>query len=88
MYPCVMTGATLFLDRHYTSLTPYRKHENNMYAVRKDDTCAIRYVEATDNHLVMRPHNSAFPIEVITLRNEESLSDYVVGRVCHVRIET
>ena len=33
MYPRTMPGATLLLDRHYNSLTPYRKSERNIYAV-------------------------------------------------------
>jgi hypothetical protein len=30
MYPRMMPGATLLLDRHYNSLTPYRKSESNI----------------------------------------------------------
>ena len=37
MYPRMLPGATILLDRHYNSLTPYRKGEQNMYAVRKGD---------------------------------------------------
>ena len=35
MYPRTMPGATLLLDRHYNSLTPYRKSETNIYAVSR-----------------------------------------------------
>ena len=87
MYPRTMPGATLLLDRHYNSLTPYRKGESNMYAVRKDETCTIRYVEITDNYLVLRSHNPVFPIEVMVLEDGRKPSDYIVGRVCHVGIE-
>src|ERR1035438_6499144 len=45
MYPRVQPGATALLDRHYNSLSPYRKGETNMYAVRKNGTSTIRYVE-------------------------------------------
>ena len=44
MHPRLTPGATLLIDRHYTSLKPYRKGELNMYAVLKNDTCAVRYV--------------------------------------------
>ena len=88
MYPRTMPGATLLLDRHYNSLTPYRKGESNMYAVRRDRTCTIKYVEAADHHLILRPHNPAYPIEVITLEDGQKPGDYIVGRVCHVGIET
>jgi hypothetical protein len=35
MYPRLLPGATLLIDRHYNSLKPYRKGEFNMYAVLK-----------------------------------------------------
>ena len=87
MYPRTMPGATLLLDRHYNSLTPYRKGENNIYAIRKNETCAIKYVEITDNCLVLRPHNQTYPIEIMVLEEGRNLNDYIVGRVCHVGIE-
>lgn len=88
MYPRTMPGAALLLDRHYNSLTPYRRGEGNIYAVCKDETCIIRYVETADGHLILRPHNPSYPIEVITLEHGQKPGDYIVGRVCHVGIET
>ena len=87
MYPRLMPGATLLLDRHYNALTPYRKGEFNMYAVLKNDTCSVRYVEVAGNHLILRPHNQSSPIEVITMAEDKSAADYLVGRVCHVGLE-
>lgn len=87
MYPRTRPGATLLLDRHYTSLTAYRKGENNMYAVRRDGTCTIRYVEVSDHNLILRPHNAAYPIEVVTMEDGHRPGDHIVGRVCHVGME-
>ena len=88
MYPRLLPGATLLLDRHYNSLKPYRKGEFNMYAVLKDGTCTVKYVEVAGNHIILRPHNQAYPIEVMTMEEGKNASDYLVGRVCHVGIET
>ncbi len=88
MYPRMLPGATLLIDRHYNSLQPYRKGEHNMYAVRKDDGCTIKYVELANNHLVLRPHNQACPVEVMTMEEGKKPADYLVGRVCYVGIET
>lgn len=88
MYPRLLPGATLLIDRHYNSLKPYRKGEFNMYAVLKNETCTVKYVETAGNHLILRPHNQAYPIEVITMEEGKSASDYIVGRVCHIGIET
>src|SRR5579863_6193982 len=84
MYPRLLPGATLLIDRHYNSLKPYRKGEFNMYAVLKKGTCTVKYVEVAGNHLILRPHNQTHPIEVITMEDGKSAADYLVGRVCHV----
>jgi hypothetical protein len=87
MYPRLMPGATLLLDRHYNSLTPYRKGEFNMYAVLKNDTCTVKYVDSAGSHLILRPHNQSSPIEVITMEDGKSAADYLVGRVCQVGMD-
>ena len=87
MYPRLTAGATLLIDRHYNSLKPYRKGEFNMYAVLKNDTCAVRYVEVAGSHIILRPHNQSSPIEVIAMEGGKTAADYLVGRVCHVGLE-
>jgi hypothetical protein len=87
MYPRLMPGATLLIDRHYNALKPYRKGEFNMYAVLKNDTCTVRYVEVAGNHLILRPHNQSSPIDVVTMEDGKTAPDYLVGRVCHVGLE-
>ncbi|HTW58871.1 MAG TPA: hypothetical protein VMD99_12140 [Terriglobales bacterium] len=87
MSPRLAAGAMLLLDRHYNALTPHRKGEFNMYAVLKNGTCTVRYVEMAGDQLIMRPHNQASPIEVLPLEDGKSAGDYLVGRVCHVGLE-
>jgi phage repressor protein C with HTH and peptisase S24 domain len=88
MYPRLLPGATLLIDRHYNSLKPYRKGEFNMYAVLNHENCTVKYVETAGSHLILRPHNQAYPIEVVTMEEGKSASDYIVGRVCFIGIET
>src|SRR4030088_2483407 len=88
MYPRMLPGATLLLDRHYNSLTPYRKGEQNMYAVRKDDGCTIKYVEVTTRHLVLRPHNPAYPVEVLPIHGSIEPDPYTFRPVCHSGVKT
>jgi hypothetical protein len=87
MYPRLMPGATLLIDRHYNSLKPYRKGEFNMYAVLKNDTCTVRYVEVAGTHLILRPHNQSCPIEVVPMEEGETAANYLIGRICHVGME-
>jgi hypothetical protein len=87
MYPRLMPGATLLLDRHYNALKPYRKGELNLYAVVKSGTCTVRYVEVTGNHLILRSQSVSSPLEIITMAEGKSAASYIVGRVCFVGAE-
>lgn len=87
MSPRLMSGATLLIDRHYNALKPYRKGEFNLYAVLKNDTCTVRYVEVAGNSVILRPHNQSSPIEVLTMQDGQTAADYLVGRVCQIGIE-
>src|SRR5580765_4870995 len=86
MFPRLAPGATLLIDRHYTSLKPYRKGELNLYAVLKNDNCAVRYVEVAGNYLLLRPHNHSIPLEALPLEGK-SPAQYVVGRICSISQE-
>jgi hypothetical protein len=58
-----------------------------MYAVLKNDTCTVKYVEVAGNQLILRPHDQSSPIEVIAMKEDKSAADYLVGRVCQVGVE-
>jgi hypothetical protein len=88
MYPRLLPGATVLIDRHYNSLKPYRKGESNMYAVARNGDCTVKYVEVAGNHLVLRPHNHAYPVEVMAMEPGKKVHDYLIGRICYVGIET
>ena len=88
MYPRLLPGAAVLIDRHYNSLKPYRKGESNMYAINKNGHCTVKYVELAGNHLVLRPHNQAYPVEVMPMEDGKKAGDYLIGRVCYVGIET
>ncbi|MGZ4817942.1 MAG: XRE family transcriptional regulator [Terriglobales bacterium] len=88
MYPRLLPGSILLIDRHYNSLKPYRRTEQNMYAVRVNGGCTVKYVELAERNLVLRPHNQAYPVAVLPIEEGKRSSDYIVGRVCHVGIET
>ncbi|MBI1750444.1 MAG: helix-turn-helix domain-containing protein [Acidobacteria bacterium] len=98
MWPRVGPGATLLIDRHYNSLRQYRKNDRNMYAVRKNDGCTVKYVELREGGkegagvnpalLVLRPHNQDYPVEVLPIEEGQTYADLIVGRVAHVAVET
>ncbi|MGH9581051.1 MAG: LexA family transcriptional regulator [Terriglobales bacterium] len=87
MYPRLLPGATVLIDRHYNALAPYRKDEPNMYAVKMDGGCTVKYVELVGSNLVLRPHNQSYPVAVLPLEEGQTYADLIVGRVCHVAIE-
>ena len=87
MYPRLQFGATVLVDRHYTSFAPYRKGEANIYAVRCAKSCTLTYAEMVDGQIVLRPHNRTYPVEVLTLDDGQPPSDVIIGRVCYVEAE-
>lgn len=87
MYPRILPGAIVLLDRHYNSLDPYRRGEINIYAVQVKDTCKLRYVEVSGSNLVLRPQNQTYPVQVLQLDEGQSVHDLIVGRICYVGME-
>jgi len=85
MYPRILPGAILLLDRHYNSLAPYRRGEMNVYA--SNDACKLCYVEVSGHNLVLRPQNQTYPVQVLPLGEGKAAHDYIVGRVCYVGME-
>jgi hypothetical protein len=88
MYPRLMPGALLLLDRHYNSLKPYRKGEFNMYAVLKNDTLTVRYVEVVGNQLILRPHARTSPLDFVQIAPGRTPSDYLIARIVQFTLES
>ncbi len=88
MYPRLLPGATVLIDRHYNSLQPYRKGEQNMYAVLVNGMSKVRYVEPAGKSIVLRPHNQTYAVEVLEMDDKDNVSECLVGRVCYIGMET
>ena len=87
MEPLVFPEAIALIDRHYTSLVPYRPHRPNLYAVRVGSQLTLRYVEFLSSRLVLRPHDQRFPVHLIEVDPGESPNELLVGRVVLVLSE-
>jgi hypothetical protein len=87
MSPRIVTGATVLIDRHYNSLKSPRRGELNMYAVSQNGSATVKYVELSGDNLVLRPHNQAYPVDIIPIAHGKTATDYIVGRICYVGIE-
>jgi len=81
MEPLVMPEAIVLLDRHYIALLPYRPNRPNLYAVRHGAHLTLRYVDFLSNRLILRPHNIAFPVDLIEVEPGEPPSDLLAGRI-------
>lgn len=88
MWPRLGPGALLLLDRHYTTLHPYRKNDRNIYAVRRSGGCAVRYIEPAGPLAILRPHHPDYPAEVLSIPEGQTLADMIVGRIAHISVET
>ena len=88
MRPRFLPGATLLIDRHYNSLSSYRRREPNLYVVKNGEGCKVRYVELQGSQLTLRPENQQCALGCVQLGKGETFADYVVGRVAHIAMET
>ena len=87
MDPVLPIGSIAILDRHYTSLAPYRSHRSTLYAVRSGSSLLFRFVDLDDAHLILRPYSLSFPVQLLPIAPNERPSDYIVGRVCLILAE-
>ncbi len=81
MEPLVLPDALALIDRHYNSLSPYRLNRPNLYAVRQGSHLVLRYVDFLAGRLILRPHNIAFPVDLIEIGHSETPGDLLTGRV-------
>lgn len=49
--------------------------------VRHGSHLALRYVDFIARRLVLRPHNIAFPVDLVEVDPSESPSDLIAGRI-------
>ena len=87
MDPLLLPEAITLIDRHYNSLLPYRPNRANLYAVRDGSHLKFRYVDFLASRLVLRPHNLAFPVDLIDVDPEESPNELLVGRIAMILSE-
>ncbi len=88
MEPLVLPDAIALVDRHYDSLAAYRPSRPNLYAVRNGTFLMLRYVDFLAGRLVLRPHNHAFPVDLIEVSEDQSPREWICGRVALVLNET
>jgi hypothetical protein len=81
MEPLILPEALTLIDRHYNSLIPYRPNRPNLYAVRHGSRLWLRYVDFVANRLVLRPHNIAYPVDLLEVEHGEPPSELIVGRI-------
>jgi len=82
MAPVIVPHAILVIDRHYNSLVPYRPPLPSIYAIQRGSALLFRYATLQGNCIVLRPHKIEHPIELIEIKQEETLGSFIVGRVC------
>lgn len=87
MYPRLLPGAYMLLDRHYNSLRPYHRTGRNMYAVLHNAHCYFRYAEQQGPYLVLHTENPSYSRCLLPLAGKPP-GDYIVGRIASIYIET
>ena len=80
-------SATLLIDRHYSSLEPYRRRQPNLYAVNFSGSCLAGYLDFVDESLVLRKLDPRRPLQSVRIAAGRSYSQYIIGRICQVGLE-
>jgi len=84
MDPLLSAGCIVVLDRHYTSIAPYRAHQRTLFAVRCGAGLLLRYVEFDNGRLILRPLSPDYPVQLLPLGPHQTPAEYIVGRACLV----
>ncbi len=87
LLPFEMATATLLVDRHYSSLDPYRRMQPNLYVATLGGRCQAGYLSYLDRHLILRTRDPRQQLQSVAIPSGGNFSQYIVGRVCHVGLE-
>jgi transcriptional regulator with XRE-family HTH domain len=82
MFPILRPQSIVVLDRHYSSLTPFRPPQPDIYGVNDSNALIFRYVSSDSRRVILRPYAIEHPIKLVEIVDRASLSDLIVGRVC------
>jgi len=81
------SGAIAVIDRHFSSLRQYDPDQPNIYAIRDGNRVAMRYVDAFENQLIIRPASAESPPKLIKVAPGSRPADYIAGRVALVLLK-
>jgi hypothetical protein len=87
MFPRVVPGVLVLVDRHYNSLRSYRRKVPNLYVVSGGGGWHICYAEVHGGKLALRPENHRYPLRMIEPVQGKTYADYLAGRIAHISME-
>lgn len=87
LFPTENSSATLLIDRHYSSLQPYRRLRPNLYAIHLQGKCRMGYLSLFDDQLVLRTRNLHEEPGAVRIERGQPYSHYIIGRVCYLGLE-
>ncbi len=85
--PTARQGAMVLVDRHYTSLEPYRRSRQNLYLVQLTDGLAAGRLSLLNSHLILLPCDQKCEVSMVEIKPHENYFEHIVGRVCQIRAE-
>lgn len=87
MEPLLWPRAIASIDRHYSSLVPFRYDRPTIFAVQFGGHVVLRYADFLANRLVLRPYDRGFTVEPRELEPNTTPGDVIAGRVALVMTE-
>jgi hypothetical protein len=87
IFPLAIAPATLLIDRHYSSLDPYRRMQPNLYLVSFGGRCLAGYLSYLDRRLILRTRDPEEELPSVPVPSGRDCSQFIIGRVCNVGLE-
>ena len=87
MAPRLSSSSTVLLDRHYNSLTPYRRDQKCMFGIRAGNEVLVRYAHMQGRTLVLEPESRSAFTRIVHIPDNVAPADLILGRVAHISME-
>lgn len=88
MSPRIGAGCMVLIDRHHNEVPVFRRGDHPMYAVLDGNETVVRYIEVHDDVMTLQPEARRGPCKLLRAAPGKALHDLIVGRVCHVSMDT
>jgi transcriptional regulator with XRE-family HTH domain len=87
MAPRLTRGNIAVIDRHQNLPANRKSSSSDMFLVSSSAGFQVRYVEISGSSVLLRPHQTEFPCEVLPSRSGHDPLSAIIGRLCLLQVQ-